>query len=55
MTHPAAVFAMALFYAGTYALGRWAARRCEDGSFTDMIVAGRRLGLGVGVFTMTAT
>ncbi len=46
---------MALFYAGTYALGRWAARRGEDGSFTDMIVAGRRLGLGVGVFTMTAT
>src|SRR3954453_16769644 len=46
---------MALFYAATYWLGRWAARRGEDGSFRDMILAGRRLGLGVGVFTMTAT
>ena len=46
---------MAVFYAGTYWLGRWAARKGEDGSFRDMILAGRRLGLGVGVFTMTAT
>jgi solute carrier family 5 (high affinity choline transporter), member 7 len=46
---------MALFYAATFWLGRWAARRSETGSFHDMVVAGRRLGLGVGVFTMTAT
>jgi solute carrier family 5 (high affinity choline transporter), member 7 len=46
---------MALFYLATYWLARWAARRGEDGSFRDMVVAGRRLGLGVGVFTMTAT
>ena len=46
---------MALFYAGTYWLGRWAARKGEDGSFRDMVLAGRRLGLGVGVFSMTAT
>jgi hypothetical protein len=46
---------MALFYAATFWLGRCAARRSETGSFHDMVVAGRRLGLGVGVFTMTAT
>jgi solute carrier family 5 (high affinity choline transporter), member 7 len=55
MSHPGALLAMALFYAATYWLGRWAARRSETGNFTDMVVAGRRLGLGVGVFTMTAT
>ena len=55
MTRPGAVLAMALFYAATFWLGRWAARRSETGSFHDMILAGRRLGLGVGVFTMTAT
>src|SRR3954467_3001792 len=55
MAHPGALLAMALFYAATYWLGRWAARRGEGGSFRDMILAGRRLGLGVGVFTMTAT
>ena len=55
MAHPGALLAMAVFYAATYWLGRWTARRGEDGSFRDMILAGRRLGLGVGVFTMTAT
>ncbi|HEX2311976.1 MAG TPA: hypothetical protein VHH91_14785 [Vicinamibacterales bacterium] len=55
MTRPGALLAMALFYAATFWLGRWAARRSETGSFHDMVVAGRRLGLGVGVFTMTAT
>lgn len=42
-------------YAGMYWLGVRAARRSESGSFRDMALAGRRLGLGVGVFTMTAT
>ena len=32
-----------------------ASARAGDGSFRDLVLAGRRLGLGVGVFTMTAT
>ena len=47
--------AMSIFYAATYWLGVWASTRAGDGSFRDMVLAGRRLGLGVGVFTMTAT
>jgi high affinity choline transporter 7 len=47
--------AMAIFYAGWYLLGTWATTRHQDGSFTDMVLAGRRLGAGVGIFTMTAT
>jgi high affinity choline transporter 7 len=46
---------MAAFYGGTYWLGLWASRRTDGGGFSDMVLAGRRLGLGVGVFTMTAT
>lgn len=46
---------MAAFYGGTYWLGVWASRRTHGGGFSDMVLAGRRLGLGVGVFTMTAT
>ena len=53
--HWGGAVALAVCYAGTYALGIWAARRGEDGSFRDMALAGRRLGLGIGVFTMTAT
>jgi high affinity choline transporter 7 len=49
------LIAMSIFYAATYWLGVWASARAEDGSFRDMVLAGRRLGLGVGVFTMTAT
>jgi high affinity choline transporter 7 len=49
------LIAMAVFYAGTYLLGAWATTRHEDGSFKDMVLAGRRIGVGVGVFTMTAT
>jgi high affinity choline transporter 7 len=33
----------------------WASKRAEHGSFRDMVLAGRRLGLGLGVCTMTAT
>ena len=47
--------AMAIFYAGTYILGAWATTHHQDGSFADMVLAGRRLGVGIGVFTMTAT
>ncbi len=47
--------AMTVFYAGTYLLGTWATTHHQDGSFTDMVLAGRRLGVGIGVFTMTAT
>jgi high affinity choline transporter 7 len=47
--------AMAVFYLATYWLGVWASRNVQGGSFSDMALAGRRLGLGVGVFTMTAT
>jgi Na+/proline symporter len=53
--HWGALAAMAVLYSVTYGLGAWASRRAEDGSFRDMVLAGRRLGLGVGVFTMTAT
>lgn len=49
------LIAMAVFYAGTYVLGIWATSHHQDGSFTDMVLAGRRLGLGIGIFTMTAT
>jgi high affinity choline transporter 7 len=49
------LIAMAVFYAATYWLGVWASVQAEDGNFRDMVLAGRRLGLGVGVFTMTAT
>ena len=49
------LIAMSIFYAATYWLGVWASARAEDGSFRDMVLAGRRLGLGVGIFTMTAT
>jgi high affinity choline transporter 7 len=53
--HWGGAVALGACYAGTYALGIWAARRGEGGSFRDMALAGRRLGLGIGVFTMTAT
>ncbi len=53
--HWGGLAAMALFYGATYWLGVWAARRARGGGFSDMVLAGRRLGLGVGVFTMTAT
>jgi high affinity choline transporter 7 len=47
--------AMTAFYLATYWLGLWAARRVSADSFSDLVLAGRKLGLGVGVFTMTAT
>jgi high affinity choline transporter 7 len=53
--HWGGLAAMTAFYLATYALGLWAARRVEADSFSDLVLAGRRLGLGVGVFTMTAT
>ena len=53
--HWGGLLAMAAFYTFFYWLGLWAARRSQEGSFRDMVLAGRRLGLGVGVFTMTAT
>jgi len=53
--HWGGLAAMAGFYGATYWLGVWASRRSRGGSFSDMVLAGRRLGLGVGVFTMTAT
>ena len=53
--HWGALAAMAALYGLTYGLGAWASTRAETGSFRDMVLAGRRLGLGVGVFTMTAT
>lgn len=49
------ILAMVGFYAFIYWLGVRAARRSDASSFGDMVLAGRRLGLGVGVFTMTAT
>jgi high affinity choline transporter 7 len=53
--HWGGLLAMAGFFAAIYWLGLRAARRSAAGSFRDMVLAGRRLGLGVGVFTMTAT
>ncbi len=53
--HWGGLAAMGFFYAATYALGVWASRRRETGSFSDMALAGRRLGPVVGLFTMTAT
>jgi high affinity choline transporter 7 len=53
--HLGALLAMVGFFAVVYWLGLWAAHRAETGSFRDMALAGRRLGLGVGVFTMAAT
>lgn len=53
--HWGGLMAMGLFYAATYALGVWASTRRESGSFSDLALAGRRLGPAVGVFTMTAT
>lgn len=53
--HWGGLAAMAVFYLATYWLGVWASRNVKGGSFSDMALAGRRLGLGVGVFTMTAT
>ena len=46
---------MAILYAATYWLGVWASQQAEEGSFRDMVLAGRRLGVGLGVCTMTAT
>jgi hypothetical protein len=46
---------MAVLYAGTYWLGIWASKHAKEGSFRDMVLAGQRLGLGIGVCTMTAT
>jgi high affinity choline transporter 7 len=53
--HWGALAAMAILYAATYWLGVWASTHAEEGSFRDMALAGRRLGLGLGVCTMTAT
>ena len=44
-----------MLYAGTYWLGIWASKHAQAGSFRDMVLAGQRLGLGIGVCTMTAT
>ncbi len=46
---------MALFYAGIFLLGAYAARRKREGSAEDMMLAGRALPLGIAVFTMSAT
>ena len=50
-----ALACMGILYAGTYWLGIWASKRAQAGSFRDMVLAGQRLGLGIGVCTMTAT
>ncbi len=46
---------MAVFYGLIYVIGRRAARRQRVGSFSDLILAGRGIPLGLGVVTMTAT
>lgn len=53
--HWGGLAAMTVFYLATFWLGLWAGRRVAADSFSDLVLAGRRLGLGVGVFTMTAT
>ena len=53
--HWGGLAAMVAFYVATYWLGVWASRQNQGGRFSDMVLAGRRLGVGVGVFTMTAT
>ena len=53
--HWGGLAAMTTFYVATFCLGLWAARRVAADSFSDLVLAGRRLGLGVGVFTKTAT
>jgi high affinity choline transporter 7 len=55
LRHPGALMAMGAFAGGTYGLGLWASRRKPAHTFADMVLGGRSLGIGIGVFTMTAT
>ncbi len=53
--HWGGLVSMAVFYAIIYYIGIRAARRQREGSFADLVLAGRGIPLGLGIFTMTAT
>lgn len=53
--HWGGLLSMACFYAIIYYIGVRAARRQRERSFTDLVLAGRGIPLGIGIFTMTAT
>ncbi|XP_078047035.1 choline transporter [Augochlora pura] len=57
MINFAGVVSIALFYALILGVGIWAARKKEAGndSEEEVMLAGRSIGLFVGIFTMTAT
>ena len=50
-----AVFCIASLYLFLYLLGSRASRRAAILDFTAMTLAGRRLPLGIGILTVTAT
>ncbi|XP_071476964.1 high-affinity choline transporter 1-like [Diadema antillarum] len=54
--HWGGVVAIVIFYLLILAVGLWAARKGKGSSDTeDVMVAGRNIGVAVGIFTMTAT
>ena len=52
--HWGGVVAIVIFYLLILAVGLWAARKGKGSSDTeDVMIAGRNIGLAVGIFTMT--
>ena len=47
------LIAVILFYVLILAIGLWAARKKKSASNEDLMLAGRSIGVGLGMFTMT--
>lgn len=50
-----AYFSMLIFYVAIFGIGTYAAKKGTSGNVDSMILAGRKLPLGIAVFTMAAT
>lgn len=47
------LIAVIIFYVLILAIGLWAARKQKSASNEDLMLAGRSIGVGLGMFTMT--
>lgn len=47
------LIAVIIFYALILAIGLWAARKQKSANNEDLMLAGRSIGVGLGMFTMT--
>ena len=49
------LIAVIIFYVLILIIGLWAARKTKNANNEDLMLAGREIGIAVGVFTMTGT